>query len=279
MDEMLPNNNGTPMEAKPESPNFRLRFFWLVAAQVVIGVLAGLVTHLDYRSEWLSELPGCIMVSQISLLGVWGGQGGTALWKRLIGVLLGISYLMILVKFGIGVAHIDALIFIFCLTASTVFMTLSVRFITGAIYHESSSAGESCRRQFSVRRLFGLTTVVAFLAAALKLVHSLIDDLLRQMLFGIFVYSLAYAVIAIVPMWCVLAMKRPVLLGILVVAVAACVGDVFGHLSQPKADIVGMFFMATQATYVVITLLIVRSWGYRLLPIRSRRRVVEPSSK
>ena len=38
------NTNATPMEAKPEPPNFRIRFVWLVAAHVVVGVLAGLLS-------------------------------------------------------------------------------------------------------------------------------------------------------------------------------------------------------------------------------------------
>lgn len=279
MDETPPNTNGTPMETKSEPPNFRVRFLWLVAAHVVIGVLVGFLSEVNFRSEWLSVFPGCIVVGQISLLGIWGGLGGTVLWKRLIGVVCGICYLTVLMRFVIGQTNnVDTPIFIFCATASMMLMTLSIRFFTGAVCHESSSTGAAQRRQFSIRQLFVLTTVVAFLAAVLKWVFPLIDATYRQMFVGVFIYGVVYAVVALIPMWAVLATSRPVLYGVLGVAAETYVASVLGHMSDPSSNaaaILILTFVATQATYVVITLLIVRKWGYRLMPMRSRCPVVD----
>ncbi len=278
MNEITRNKDGTPLATKPEPPNFRLRFFWLVAAHVVVGVLAGLLSQVNFQREWLSVFPGCIVVGQISLLGIWGGLGGTVLWKRLFGVIFGICYLTALIRFAVGhTITLDTPIFILCTTASVMLMTLIVRLITGAVCHESSSIGAKRRGQFSIRQLFVLTTVVAFLAAALKWVFPLVDATFRQMFVGVFIYGVVYALIAIIPSWCVLAAKRPAVYGLCVVAAEACVGGVFGHMTQPNsnADVLTMTFVAIQATYIAITLFIVRSWGYRLMPVRSRCPVVE----
>jgi hypothetical protein len=88
----------------------------------------------------------------------------------------------------------------------------------------------------------------------------------------VFIYGTMYAVIAIIPVWCVLASKRPVLYGFNVVAVEAILGFLFGHMSNPdsSADIVAMTFVAIQTAYLAISLLVIRSWGYRLMPRRSR---------
>ncbi len=274
-----PNNNGTQMDTKPEPPSFRQRFFWFVTTHIVVGVIAGLWAHVTLRRESLSVIPGCIVVGQISLLGIWGGLGGAVLWKRLIGVVCGICYLTVLMRFVIGQTNnVDTPIFIFCATASMMLMTLSIRFFTGAVCHESSSTGAAQRRQFSIRQLLALTTVAALVAAVLKWVFPLIDATYRQMFVGIFIYGTVYAVVALIPMWSVLATSRPVLYGVLGVAAETCVASVFGHMSDPSSSVAAVFamtFAASQATYVLITLLIVRSWGYRLMPRRIRGPLVE----
>jgi hypothetical protein len=154
---------------------------------------------------------------------------------------------------------------------------LVVRLFTGAICHESSSTWTTRHRQFSIRRLFVLTTVIAFLVAALKLVYPLIDVNSRELFVVLFVFGTVYAVIAIIPVWCVLASNRPVLYGFYVVAVEAILAFLFGHMLNPdsSADIVAMTFAAIQTAYLAISLLVIRSWGYRLMPVRSRCPVVE----
>ena len=71
-------------------------------------------------------------------------------------------------------------------------------------------------------------------------------------------------------MWSVLATKRPAD-GICVVAVEACLAYRLGQIPYPNsnADVLTMAFVATQAMSVVISLLVVRSWGYRLMPMPS----------
>jgi hypothetical protein len=90
-----------------------------------------------------------------------------------------------------------------------------------------------------------------------------------------------YAVIAIIPLWCVLASKRPAVYALCVVAGEAYLAFVLVHMADPNydEDVMAMIFAATQAMCVVVTLLVIRSWGYRLMPMRSRRPVVEGCPK
>ena len=104
---------------------------------------------------------------------------------------------------------------------------------------------------------------------------------LKQVLQSILKDLLGVRRVDIIPMWSVLATKRPVLYGICVVAVEACLAYRLGQIPYPNsnADVLTMAFVATQAMSVVISLLVVRSWGYRLMPMRSCCPVVEESPK
>ncbi len=275
------NTNATPMEAKPEPPNFRIRFVWLVAAHVVIGVVAGLIALMDHPSEWRFYFLDGLMLGQISLLGIWACLGRTVLWKRIIGVLTGVGYLTCLT--GLAEGWIDVsfpIIWLFPI-ASMTFVMLIVRFMTGAIYHERSHSIAVRNHQFSIRHLFVLMSVTACVAAILKAVLPLVGARDREEYIWIALWCIVYAVIAIIPLWCVLASKRPAVYALCVVAGEAYLAFVLVHMDDPNydEDVMAMIFAATQAMCVVVTLLIVRSWGYRLMPTRSRRRVVEPSSK
>ena len=263
------NTNATPMEAKPEPPNFRIRFVWLVAAHVVIGVVAGLIALMDHPSEWRFYFLDGLMLGQISLLGIWACLGRTVLWKRIIGVLTGVGYLTCLT--GLAEGWIDVsfpIIWLFPI-ASMTFVMLIVRFMTGAIYHERSHSIAVRNHQFSIRHLFVLMSVTACVAAILKPPQLIVGAPFREELILTFLSGIVYAVIAVIPLRSILASNRPVLYGIFVVAVEAYFAFVLGYLSDPFSndDVLALTFAATQAMCVVITLLIVRSWGYRLMPM------------
>jgi hypothetical protein len=281
MDETPPNNNGTPMVTKPEPPNFRMRFFWLVAAHVVIGVVAGLIALMDHRSEWRFYFLYGLMLGQISLLGIWACLGRTVLWKKIVGVVAGVSYLTCLTGLADGWIDVSLPFMLLIPIASMTFVMLMVRFMTGAIYHERTHSIAVRNHQFSIRHLFVLMSVTACVAAILKAVLPLVGARDREEYIWIALWCIVYAVIAIIPLGCVLASKRPVVYALCVVAGEAYLAFVLVHMADPNydEDVMAMIFAATQAMCAVITLLVVRSWGYRLMPMRSRRPVVEPSSK
>ncbi|MHB0958295.1 MAG: hypothetical protein ACYC0X_12515 [Pirellulaceae bacterium] len=279
MDGLPPKSNGTQMEMTPEPITSRIRFVWLVAVHVVVGLLAGLLSHSDYGTTWRSAFSGGILLSQIVLLGIWGGLGGTVLWNRMIDVVLGLAYLTCLTKLIWGRFDDFAPIFVIYATVSMMFVMLIVRCITGAIYHDRSSTGATRRRQFSIRHLFVLTSVIACLTAIGKLVQPLVDASFHGTFVRVILCCIVYAVIGIIPMWSVLATKRPVFYGICVVAVKVFLAYRLGQIGDPNSnpDVLLIIGIATEATSVTMSLLVVRSWGYRLMPMPSRHSVVEQS--
>ena len=70
------------------------------------------------------------------------------------------------------------------------------------------------------------------------------------------------------PVWFVLATKQPVLYGVGLVAVGACAGYCLARIGH---DDVGIWTTATatEAMAVVVSLLVVRSCGYRLVRLGS----------
>ncbi len=263
------NTNATPMEAKPEPPNFRIRFVWLVAAHVVVGVLAGLLSDSLEPNTVRSSFFAGIMLGQFCLLGIWGGLGETVFWKRLIDVMLGLSYLTCLCGLVEGRIEVYFPILLLCAIASMVCVMLIVRFMNGAIYNDRSLSIAPRNQQFTIRHLLVLMSVTACVAAILKPPQLIVGAPFREELILTFLSGIVYAVIAVIPLRSILASNRPVLYGIFVVAVEAYFAFVLGYLSDPFSndDVLALTFAATQAMCVVITLLIVRSWGYRLMPM------------
>ncbi len=275
------DSNGSQVGTMPEPPNFRIRFVWLVAAHVVIGVLASLLSDSLEPDTGRSAFLAGIMLGQLSLLGIWGGLGETVFWKRLIDVMLGLSYLTCLYGLVEGWIEVSFPILLLCAIASMIFVMLIVRFMTGAIHHDRSPSSATRNHQFSIRHLFVLMSVTACVAALLKIALPLVGARSREEYIWTILWCIVYAVIAIIPLWCVLASKRPVVYALCVVAGEAYLAFVLVHMADPNydEDVMAMIFAATQAMCVVVTLLVIRSWGYRLMPMRSRCSVVEESPK
>ena len=104
MDANMPPNK--PASAPTHT---RQRIVWLVVVHIVMGLTGAFVAYL------LALLVGlrcwetvfvCLVFSQTSLLGIWGGLGTSPWWKRLTGVLVGISYLVPLL--GIGIHEVNS---------------------------------------------------------------------------------------------------------------------------------------------------------------------------
>ena len=223
------------MKMTPEPAKSRMRLFWLVVVHVAIGLLAGLMEHSDYGDTWQSAFFGGIVFSQISLLGIWGGLGGTVLWQRLIGVVLGVGYLICFLGLLVGEFDAAILAFIIVGTVSMMVVMLIVRFITGPIRQERSPVVAASRHQFSIRHLLIVMSVIACLTAIGKLVQPLVDASGDGLFVGLLLYAIVYDVIAIIPVWFVLATKRPVIYGICVVAVEAYLAYYLGRIANPRS--------------------------------------------
>jgi hypothetical protein len=75
---------------------------WLAVAHFVVGLMGAYVAYSagGGRTLRVGAFFGLVL-SQTSLLGIWGGLGATPCLKRLIGVVIGIGYLDPLLGIGI----------------------------------------------------------------------------------------------------------------------------------------------------------------------------------
>ena len=214
-----------------------------------------------------------IVFSQASLLGIWTGLGSSPWWRRLLGVVLGIGYLGVLL--GVCFSRLDSGTFLVVAVATT-FMTtllmLIMRLLKVAIHLGSLPVASTGRIQFSIRQLMILTFVVACLITIGKWVQPYFTH--GEILFPVLLMAVMFGLVGVFPVWFVLATKQPLLYSVGLVAVGACAGYCFARISTAAGNEgIWMTVMATEAMAVVVSLLVVRSCGYRLvrLPPRCQR--------
>jgi hypothetical protein len=184
----------------------------------------------------------------------------------MIGVLVGTSYLFLLLGLGLDELNQRALFVVVMATMFVMLILLAVRCLRVRICLDSLPAASSVRIQFSIRHLFILTFVVACLFTIGKSVQPYI--LSGDMLFRFLLFITAAGVVGVLPVWFVLATSQPVLYSIGLVAVGAFVGYCLTRLDAMAAGSVWvMAFTATEALVVVVSLLVVRSCGYRLMRV------------
>ena len=112
------------------------------------------------------------MLSQTSLLGIWGSLGTSPWWKRLIGVVVGISYLVPVLGIGMDESVLITFILVVAVTSFVAIPLLIVRLFRIAIRLDDSPVASVGRIQFSIRHLMILTFVIACLISIGKLVQT-----------------------------------------------------------------------------------------------------------
>jgi hypothetical protein len=304
----------------------------LVIVHLVVGVVVAAIvmSTTDRRSgpppRLLAAFVG-IVFGQASLLGIWASLGTTPWRRRLIGVVVGASYLILLLGmhlFGfhsrvlphlIGVAafllaitlivwtirvaiHVNAsalwlrsgscLAFpeLFALAVgliwlievvrgrldSDILMPLSVTFSTTivlliprslriAIHSISAPVVSVVRIQFAIRHLMLLTFVIACLITVGKLLPRYVWN--GRMM----ACELTLGLVGIAPVWPALSPQRSTILCLVGLALAGSAGITIGHFAMRalfSRDQIWLTVTMTQTIVVALSLLIVRSAGYRL---------------
>lgn len=255
----------TPVSAIPHP---RWRIFGLVVVQIVLGWIGAYVAYSAGQNPTLivAAFVG-LMLSQVSLLGMWGSLGTSSWWRRVICVAVGIGYLVPVLGFGISDDGIDTIIVVVVVTSFVAIPLLIARFFRVAIRLDDSPVVAASHIQFSIRHLMILTFVIACLISIGKRVQ---PKLFQSEVGDVTILALAFGLVGILPVWFVLATKRPVTFAIGVVVVGAYAGYCLGWLQRDR-DSFWMTTTATEALSVVVSLLIVRSWGYRLVRLPKQR--------
>ncbi len=264
-DQIETEANDTRMPADtPRSaiPHPRWPIFGLVVVHIVAGWMGGYFAYYEGGEPTLTTIAFFgLVLSQTSLLGIWGSLGESQLWKRMIAVAVGTSYLSLLL--GIGMEESYSVNFSL-VVAATSFVTMPL-LIARAMQigiHLNRSPTEPLRRlQFSIRHLLVLMIVVACVISAGRVIQNNLDDMETFVL----LLSIAFAssVVGVLSVWCVLGTKGRILYRIGLLVLGVCPGFCLGLLVD---DVVySTSVMVAETVAVVVTLLLVRSWGYRLV--------------
>ena len=245
----------------------RWRIFGLIVVHIVVGWVGAYLAFSAGRDPTLyaAVFVGLIF-SQVSLLGIWGRLGTGLWWMRLTGVVVGIGYYFLV--FGIVANDVSIETLIVFLTAITVVSIplLIARFFRIVIRRGDSPVVPVDPIQFSIRHLIIATFVVACLITIGKLVQPLLS---RRPDIELLAIAVTFGLIGVLPVWFALASKRPTVFSIGVVIVGAYVGYCYGFKFRDE-ELVWTTVAATEALSVAVTLLLVRSWGYRLVRLPKR---------
>jgi hypothetical protein len=256
--EMAPETlNSVPTHA-------RRGIHWLVIAHITVTTIAALwVWRYGRTLSSMSALFG-LWLGQVTLLGIWCGLGTTGHWKRLVGGVLGVGVLFLWWGFVDGSWLRQTLVFpgmVTSFVATTLLIVRAFRIVTQA---NSSATTLTGGLQFSIRQLLLLTFMVAcdvMLWKVLQRTDAAFWRLLTRIA-GMLVLG------GVVSVWLILATKRPVSFGIGLMAMSFCVSDPFGLSNM------GTAYTPTCMGVIVVSLLVVRRCGYRLvrLPKKTPRR-------
>ena len=277
-------------ESSPEAPevvasrtasvlataNIPRRIVGLVSAHVVIGLGAALVAH-PVRED--ANLRGLLLFgvvfSQTSLLGIWGGLGTNPWWTRLIGVLVGVSYLASLLEFGaFEPGHVLSVLTV----AATAFVTIPLliaRVFGIALCRGSPPAASVGQFQFSIRQLLILTLVVACLSAMAPRAQPYRPH--SRLLFILVLSATIFSGVGVLPVWLILAARQPFLYSVGYVAAGFVAGYGFGRTAWVNQGGLWSVTGGTEATALVVSLFVIRSCGYRVLRLPSRPRTAAQS--
>ena len=247
--------------------NPRRRVLWLAMAHILIGLTGASVANLSGGPTLRGAAFIGLVFSQTSLLGIWGSLGAGPWWRRMIGVVVGAAYLFLLL--GVGVSDLSRWTFMVVVLATTfvAIPLLMVRLLRVAIHLDCFSVVSVARIQFSIRHLMILTFVVACLISIGKLVQPFPRGDIR---FWLSWLAFTLSVVGILPVWFVLATKQPMLYCVGLIAVGACAGYCLARIGPVGDEGVWMTATATETLVVVVSLLVVRSCGYRLVRLPPR---------
>lgn len=242
----------------------RRGILWLVVAHVAVGFIASLLMNTAGSKPGLASLAfGGFWFGQASLLGIWLGLGTSPHITRVLGVALGVTVTFLSTELGSGGWSAVSLM-IFGVTIALVSTPLLVAHYFGFVIQvDSSPTTLASRLRFSIRHLLILTFMVACAITLGRIV--LLNDSQRQVTLGMLAYGTIIQLTGVAPVWLILATKRPVPYGIGLVAIFACVGFSIGWINEPPARVSLMTELATGSSVVVMSLLVVRRCGYRLV--------------
>jgi hypothetical protein len=251
-----------PRNLFPSARIARVKILWLVCIHMLLGLLLAATRVLVGSRLSLDYVFTGLLLSQASLLGIWGGSGTNPWWIRFVGALAGVSYVGFV--FGILLHQLGGYVFLYvAFTMVEISMGLLVVRCFGLhIRADPDRDVPKIRTQFYISHLMILIVAVAcFLAVVREMRPSLTFG-------GLPFYAgvgLPFAIVGVVAVWAVLGTKHIFMGSIALLPVAVGSGFILAW-SIPFAIVRAVWIpvILTEALLLTFSLLVVRSSGYRL---------------
>lgn len=214
-----------------------------------------------------------VLTAQAALLGFWAAFSDAKPGARIVGLIAGACWLEALLRLA-GEGHVG----FHGLTATAVVVS------AGALWYvrirkarldrvagkPDPTGGYREGLRFSIRGLMLFTMAVALVVGGARSMRRVFDDG-PPVLPLIAIWAICFAACGLAAAWAALGLRRPFGRGLAVLLMAAVLGGLFGYGVGTDSDEweVYCYFvivMLLDALLVFLTLLVVRSAGYRLVP-------------
>ena len=235
----------------------------LIVVQFFAGILGAAVAD-NAPSIATAFLVGTIFC-QTSLLGMWSGLGHTHGAGRALGFLAGSAYLTLPLSVGLDSLDIQTVSVICVSGAPVALAALAMRRGDGPLRRGSCEATTPAGLRYSVRHLMLLTLVIACLMAGGRL---LLPEIRSRTDFVIVsVIALGHAVVGVAAIWAVFGSAQLVFrVAALLAASGLAVSIDMAVTGTPSRLWFWILSTLIQATFLVASLWLLRSAGYRLAP-------------
>ena len=248
-----------PEEPTAESAKPDRRILWLVVGHVAIGLLAAFLAGPDVPDgAVLTIVVVGIIFSQVTLTGIWVGLGLNSMGQRVVGFVGCFTYFLLFLWLTEGI-HRQSILTVVVLLAVATVPLLSARLCGFSILPTVSSGALSGRPQFSIFQLLAITSIVAMMLTLVMQMRTHYPD--GFLIFGV---QFIFTTVGMLQVYVFLATNRPfVALG--VTALAPFALYLIVQLLPVPTDAIAAIGISITPIVIAISLLIVRSCGYRLV--------------
>ena len=258
-----------PVDLPPKGPgvnwmreNPRAAIGLLVGVHAVVGIVLAFCSA--DQPAVSSALFFSLVFCQTSLLGMWCGLGRSHWILRLIGLIVGTGCLAMMLGAGIDELSGEIIFVVVAAVLLVAAVTWIVRWLKGAMRQIHDSAPDAREGlQFTIRHLLVLTFVVACLVTIGKALAPRLPRLHDVTMLS--AIAVCFVSVALVAIWAILGLGHVLFRSIVLFVIAAIVGWILARVIDESDDTFWTSTTILQATYLMASLLVVRSCGYRFL--------------
>jgi hypothetical protein len=250
------------------------RLFILVAVHLALGVVTATLARITISSsfglEHITVVPLCALaLCQAALLALWVTTSEVSLWARSLGLVTGAIYLEALIPGDLRHEFQGASTSALIVTTATLLVARALRVrpirrdadATALALAQHDSEG----LRFSIRALMVVTAAFALLSAGSRALRE--SGVHAPLL--VLVWSLCFVIVGLAAFWAGLANARPLARAPVVCALSPILGIFFAFAAtaHERGWVYITLIMLLYPALLLASLLVVRSCGYRLVPL------------